>query len=926
MKISTDASIFEIEPIDVIYPNNREDLIKHVNKLIQSKQHFTLRAGGTSIGGQAIGDGVLIDVSKHLTKIIDFSEEQKRVKVEPGVIQEDLNDFLKPYGLKFAPDTSTSNRAMIGGMIGNNSCGAYSIYYGTTREHVESIEVILSDGSLAVFKELSEAELSEKLQLNTLEGDIYRFVVNTLDKNQSMILEAFPDKSLIRRNTGYAIDELIRKHQPFNADGNRFSLAPLICGSEGTLAIMVSATLKLVELPCYKSLLVAQFQSEMQSLKSVEGLMQLKPAAVEFIDKPTLEVSKNNIEQNANRSWIKGDPEAVLVIEFFADSEKFLESSVLKCQQFLSDNSAYDCSIIPQKEHYKVWGIRKAGLGLLMGNPGPRKALAIIEDAAIPLKYLYQYYIEVKEIISSYNANAVYYGHASVGLIHIRPELDLSIEQDRETMKAIASDVADLVKKYNGSLSGEHGDGRIRAPYLRRQLGDKVYQLLIDLKSTFDPEQLLNPNVIISDQPVDQHLRQVSPLEAGFKTGFDWSKDLSFFSAAEKCNGAGVCRKSSGKGVMCPSYKATRDESLSTRGRANLLRKALSSKNPLKALKDRELKKALELCLSCKACKTECPASVDMARLKSEYLYQTQKQQDQLELWRTRHLGIILRLGSKAPILFNRLQNFTPVKRLNKLAGDLPQLQNETLSTWWARNNTQTANKHQTTVWVLCDIFTEYYDLQTGKDTLNFLRSCPVNIELIILDVSIVALVSKGLLDEAKQALDKYYQQLSNIVQRDLIVGIDPSEVLVWRDDAKYLVEQTLTVNLFEELLLSLHKRDLLPELKAVDKEISIHLHCHQKALVDKQVTINALSLIPKLRINFLNTSCCGKAGDFGIKHTQLSDKIKLQMLEVGVDSLDTENIILYSGYSCKTQLISLCKGIPLSIQALTVSTIHINN
>lgn len=914
MKISTDASIFEIEPIDVIYPNSRKDLIDCVNKLIQDKQHFTLRAGGTSIGGQAIGDGVLIDISKHLTRVIDFSERERWVKVEPGVIQEDLNDFLKPYNLKFAPDTSTSNRAMIGGMIGNNSCGAYSVYYGTTREHVESIEVVLSDGSVVVFRELIEAELLEKLQLDTLEGDIYRFVVNTLGDNQSAILEAFPDESLIRRNTGYAIDELIRKHQPFNTAGNRFSLVPLICGSEGTLAVVLSATLRLVELPRYKSLVVAQFRSEAQSLKVVESLMQFKPAAVEFIDKPTLEVSKNNLEQNANRTWIKNNPDAVLVIEFFADSEDMLHSNVSDCQQFLIENGAYDCSIIPPQEHYKVWGIRKAGLGLLMGKPGPRKALAVIEDAAIPLQHLYAYYTKVKTIIESYGIEAVYYGHASVGLIHIRPELDLSLAQDRQAMKSIASDVADLVKEYRGSLSGEHGDGRVRAPYLKHQLGSQIYQLLVNLKKTFDPGQLLNPNVVISDQPIDQHLRQVSPMNVDFKTGFDWRSDLSFFSAVEKCNGASACRKSSGKGVMCPSYKATRDESLSTRGRANLLRKALSSKDPITALDDQELKQALELCLSCKSCKTECPASVDMARLKSEYLYQTQQQQDRLELWRTRHLGNILRLGSKMPILFNRVQNSTLVKRLNKLTGDLPQLQNETLSAWWAQNNTQTANRHQTTVWVLCDIFTEYYDLQTGKDTLNFLRSCPVNIELITLDVSIVALVSKGLLDEAKQALGKYYQQLSNIAQQDLIVGIDPSEVLVWRDDANYLVEQTLTVNLFEELVLSLHKRDLLPELSAIDKEIDIHLHCHQKALANKQVTLDALSLIPKLRVNILNTGCCGQAGDFGYRNTNMAKKVSTLYF----DTLFMEGKhVMISGFSCRNSNAIAGKKYPQSIQSL---------
>jgi FAD/FMN-containing dehydrogenase/Fe-S oxidoreductase len=898
MSISTDASIFEIEPKEVIYPANRKDLVEIVQDLLNKGQHFTMRAGGTSIGGQAIGDGVLIDISKYLTSIVSFSKKDREVTVEPGVIQDDLNDYLKPYNLKFAPDTSTSNRAMIGGMIGNNSCGAYSVYYGTTREHVKSIEVLLSDGSLVVFKELDELELKQKLQLQSLEGDIYRFVVNTLNHNKAGILNAFPDESLIRRNTGYAIDELIRKHQPFNSVGNKFNLTPLICGSEGTLGVIIKATLNLVELPKYKSLIVAQFESEEQALMIVHNLMQFKPAAVEFIDKPTLEVSKNNAQQNSNRTWIKGNPDAVLVIEFFSNSKKAQELTVIKCQQWLKSKKAYDYSEIDPKDYKKVWGIRKAGLGLLMGRAGSRKALAVIEDAAIPLKYLHQYYKEVKEVIKLYNITAVYYGHASVGLIHIRPELDLSIEKDKEIMSSIAYDVSILVKKYKGSLSGEHGDGRIRAPYIKDQLGQEVYQLLVDLKYTFDPKNLLNPNVIIGNNSITKDLRSVAQPNVNITAGFDWSDDISFFSATEKCNGAGVCRQSAGRGIMCPSYKATRDENFSTRGRANLLRKALSSNNPLKELSNAELKEALDLCLGCKACKTECPASVDMAKLKSEYLYQTQKQQDQLELWRIKNLGRILKFGSKVPELFNLIQNSTIAKKVAKLEGDLPQMQSTTLSKWW-KHNKPTYNEYEVTVWVLCDIYTEYYDTQVGKDLLSFLKSCKVNIELINLDTSIIALISKGLLNEAKQALNRYYAKLSNISEQDLIVGIDPSEALVWRDDAKYLVEKTLQVNLFEEVVIMLNKSNLLPKLKSIDEKVYVHLHCHQKSLVGKQITIDALSLIPKLQVEFLNTGCCGMAGDFGYKNQKLANAIKNQSFNIKyIESLGG-NIIVRTGFSC---------------------------
>ncbi|HIC40688.1 MAG TPA: FAD-binding oxidoreductase, partial [Piscirickettsiaceae bacterium] len=448
MLISTDASIFEIEPKEVVYPNSRDDLVKTIRQLLFKNQHFTMRAGGTSIGGQAIGSGVLVDISKHLTKIINFSEEDREVIVEPGVIQDDLNNFLKPYNLKFAPDTSTSNRAMVGGMIGNNSCGAYSVFYGTTREHVKSVEVVLSDGSLVEFKELNEVELDKKLTLKTLEGDIYRFIINLLNKNKQQILDAFPDESLIRRNTGYALDELIRKYLLDNIKGKKFSLVPLICGSEGTLGVIVNATLNLVDLPKHKGLMVAHFSSDEDSLSLVERLLDLQPAAVEYIDKPTLDASKSNALQKKNRVWINKDPQSVLIIEFFSNTKKELNEKLVSCRKWLLSNNAYHVGIVNSEDYPKVWEVRKAGLGLLMGKVGAKKAIAIIEDVAVPLKFLYSYYQEIKTLMQFYDVEAVYYGHASAGLIHVRPLLDLSSDIDREKAKNISLKVSKIVKKY----------------------------------------------------------------------------------------------------------------------------------------------------------------------------------------------------------------------------------------------------------------------------------------------------------------------------------------------------------------------------------------------------------------------------------------------------------------------------------------------
>jgi FAD/FMN-containing dehydrogenase/Fe-S oxidoreductase len=923
MLISTDASIFEIEPKEVIFPVDREDLINTIRRLLSENESFTMRAGGTSIGGQAIGSGVLVDISKYLTNVLSFSESDKEVVVEPGVIQDDLNIYLESFNLKFAPDTSTSNRAMIGGMIGNNSCGSYSVYYGTTRDHVKSVEVILSDGSLVMFKDLSQEELESKLQLKTLEGDIYRFFINLLQKNKTEILDSFPDESLIRRNTGYALDELIRKHQPFSVNGKEFNLAPLICGSEGTLGVVVSAKLNLVDLPKYKKLIVAHFSSDELSLSIVEQLLDFNPSAVEYIDKPTLDASKNNIQQEKNRVWINGNPKSVLIIEFFSDTLIELTSNLLECQEWLLSKGAYHVGLIDEKDHQKVWDVRKAGLGLLMGKVGAKKAVAIIEDAAVPLRHLFSYYQDVKTLMRFYNINAVYYGHASVGLVHIRPELDLSNPTDQIIMNDIAKNISTLVKKYKGSLSGEHGDGRIRSPFLKEQFGSNVYQYLVDLKKVFDPNNLLNPGVIINDGNILNNLRKVNQPEKSLLTGFDWNKDISFYYATEKCSGAGTCRKSAGQGVMCPSYRATRSEEFSTRGRANLLRRALNSNNPKEELKNEELKKALELCLSCKACKKECPASVDMSRLKSEYLYQTKTVQNQFELWQVRNFGKILKAASRIPNLFNFLQSRSMTKKILGINRNLPDLQKETLKSWWNKNK-HIKKGHNVTVWVICDLFTQYYDTKIGRDLINFLKACDVNIRLISYDDSIIAMISKGLLVEAKNALKEMKFKLKDVSENDYIIGIEPSETLVWRDDATSLLSGKLPrVLLFEELVLKLNNQDLMPKLKSIDSRVWVHTHCHQKALTDDIDLLRSLKLIPGIKVKMLNTGCCGMAGDFGYKYDDISKTIAHQSFDGPFKRINDDDILIATGTSCRKQISDVFQTKSIHLPQLFARTVN---
>lgn len=929
MRIVNDASVFEIYPLEIDTPISQKALFETVSHHLINHRTITMRAGGTSLGGQAIGSGCVIDISKHLTNILDYRPEDKEIYVEPGVIQDVLNDFIKTDGLRFAPDTSTSNRAMIGGMIGNNSCGSYSVYYGTTREHVKSVDVILADGSETTFEPLTASLLHEKLNLQTFEGNLYRTVFNLLERHGQQILENFPHPSIKRRNTGYALDELYRHHQPFNPQGKPFNLAPLICGSEGTLAVIKQATLNLVALPKHRQLICAHFNSVEAALKVVPGLLEFKPAAIELIDKATLDGAKANRQQQQNRFWIEGDPLAVLVIELFDEEAESLKTRLQNHQAWLLEHKAYSAPIIAIQDSAKVWEVRKAGLGMLMGKVTRKKAVAVIEDAAVPVHSLFDYYQDVQALMAELQVECVYYGHASVGLIHIRPEIDLATAEGKRLFQTIAERNSKLVKKYRGALSGEHGDGRIRAPFIKEQVGEQVYAYLLELKRAFDPFNLLNPGVIIGDMPITSNLRADRQPKQLLNTAFDWSKDLSLMDAVEKCNGAGACRKSAGNGVMCPSYQATREENNSTRGRANLLRFALTEANPRKALNKRELQQALEMCLGCKACKTECPANVDMARLKSEVLYQTRKGRFNLSDFALKHYGALLKIGQKTPKLFNWLQSLKLVKFAFGIdqRRTLPLAHTFNLQAWWQDQlnaNSSDASKPvkmTQTVWVLCDLYSQYQEPKVGQATLSSLQKLGLDVRPLFMQSSPRALISKGLLDEAQKALLEIVAQLKSVEDDDLVVGIEPSELLVWRDEANALLKTSIHKNdqawlnqkqpvlSFEELILSLNTQDKLPvltELKqsvAEEQKVFLHVHCHQKALATPMDSQKALELISGLTVEMLPTGCCGMSGEFGYKHYDVSKKIAEQVLLPRLAVAAESDLIVATGTSCRHQI-----------------------
>lgn len=897
---ANDASVYEFPIQQWVSPSNLEGLVDACRQAFNRQQPITLRAGGTSLGGQAIGPGVLMDVSKHLTRILDYCPDRKEVTVEPGVIQDDLNAVVKADGLRFAPDTSTSNRAMIGGMIGNNSCGSYSVYYGTTREHVKSVEVILSDGSETEFKDLSAEALHQKLSLQTFEGSIYRKVVALLEQYGDTILENFPDPSIKRRNTGYALDELYRHHQPFNPQGKPFNLTPLICGSEGTLAVVKTATLNLVDLPAHRQLICAHYHSVREALESVPEYLSFQPAAIELIDKATLEGSKDNKALQSNRFWIDGEPEAVLVIELFDESEASLAHRLERDQVWLMKHGAYAAPIIPAADSDKVWNVRKAGLGLLMGKVTRKKAVAVIEDAAVPVDKLPQYYQDVQALMAELKVGCVYYGHASVGLIHIRPELDLATDEGKRVFQEIAERNAKLVKQYRGAISGEHGDGRIRAPYIRAQVGDEVYQCLVDLKQAFDPDNLLNPGVIIGNRPIIEHLRADRQPKQHFSTGFDWSSDLSLMDAVEKCNGAAACRKSTG--TMCPSYQATREENYSTRGRSNLLRYALTEPDPVSALSSADLQDALEMCLGCKACHSECPANVDMARLKSEVLYQTAR--FSVSRWALKHYGRLMGLGKVWPKFYNRVQNLRLVKSLMRVdvRRTLPALAANSLHTLLP-GDLSNSESERPTVWVLCDLYSQYQEPGVGLAAVEVLHKIGCEVKPVFMKHSPRALISQGALKEAKAALAEITQQLASVEQGDWVVGIEPSEVLVWRDEVQALMTDAPAwqILLFEEAILKLNEQ--LPiRMRPLPQKVKVHVHCHQKSLAKESEVHQALQLIPELIVEKIHSGCCGMSGDFGYRHYDVSKRIAEQVLLPDVLS-DDEAWVVATGTSCRHQL-----------------------
>jgi len=928
---ATDASVYRELPAAVCRPRNTADLKKILTFCRQYKVPIVPRTAGTSLAGQVVGQGLVIDFSRYMNRILELHVAEKWVRVEPGVVLDELNQFLKPYELFFGPETSTSNRCMIGGMVANNSCGANSLVYGSTREHTLAIKALLADGGEVVFEALDNDAFRKKCLENNLEGRIYNQISELLSapENQLEIIEQYPDHRIKRRNTGYALDILLNS-QVFHRSAEKFNFCKLLSGSEGTLALFTEITLNLVPLPPpEKGLLCIHLNTIEEALLANLTVLEYAPVAVELIDKVVLDCSKENIEQSRNRFFVQGDPGAILVAEFAENSRSDIlhKTEALK-QALVRKRLGFHFPLVLGDDMKRVWALRKAGLGVLSNVPGDAKPLTVIEDTAIGVNELPEFFKEHSEMLKKLGIPCVYYAHIGSGELHMKPILNLKNPVDVERFHKVAHQTAHLVKRFRGSLSGEHGDGRLRGEFIPLMLGQKVYNMLQEVKNTWDPENLFNPGKILNTPSMKTHLRYLPGCtEPKIKTFFDYSKSKGFLRAIENCNGSGDCRKSALMGgVMCPSYHVAPDEINTTRGRANMVREIITHSTRKNPFDHRELLEVLQKCLQCKACKAECPSNIDMARFKSEVLQQYFLTNGTPV--RTRILGSMfgfMRLGSAIPFAYNWLIKTPGVSCLLKeLLGfaqsrNLPNLHRFTLRKWAGKHlqalNAKTDNKKK--VMLFCDEFTNYFDPVSGIHTIMLLSGAGYRIFIPNHVESGRAAISKGLLKKAAKRVAANLKILHPFVQESFpLVGIEPSAILSFRDEypdlcpeelrpqAQNLAENAFTVEEFLFREVEAGRMDL-GILQGKGTEVFYHSHCHQKALQQKDYAFELLRMVPKLRVTQIACGCCGMAGSFGFekKNYHLSMQIGEINLFPAIRRAPPDAIICASGISCRQQI-----------------------
>jgi FAD/FMN-containing dehydrogenase/Fe-S oxidoreductase len=924
---STDASIYQIEPLGVVIPRTAEDVQAALQITAEMHVPITPRGGGTSLSGQSIGPGLMIDHSKYLNRILDIDPIGRKAVVQPGVVLDEFNRALAAFDLQFGPEVSTSSRANLGGMMGNNSAGSRSVVYGKTIDHVRRLDVFLAGGSRASFGPLRPAEWDRRAAGSTPEADLYSHVRQIVLENADEIRRRFP--RILRRVSGYNLDVLCDFFTGTGANGNaRAGLHQLVIGSEGTLALIASAELNIIPRPKHRALLVAHYNSLGAAMDTVEACLEMGPSAVELMDRMLIDLARGSAAIRETMTAIRGSPAAVFMVEFHGDDAGDVADRVVRLQKRLGGAAGVE-ALVPALDpgsRDPLWNVRKSAVPLLFRLPGDRKPIAFVEDTAVSPARLPEFVARFEDILRTHGIRGAYYGHASVGCLHIRPALDLKNQDDVALMRRVTEKVTDLVLEFNGSLSGEHGDGLARSEWNRKMFGDVVYEAFRRVKRVFDPEGLLNPGKIVDAPPMTDNFRygpHYKPVE--LPTLFDFSKQEGFTRALELCNGSGACRKLKG-GTMCPSFRATRDEKDNTRGRANALRLALSGEDPLRDLRSRELYDVLDLCLMCKACKTECPSNVDLAKLKAEILhFYYERHPRPLGHRLLANVHLLNRFGAWAAPLVNWLQSRLLTRWLLERAGgidrrrSLPALHAHHFRRWFARHKPAAPAGERGTVLLLDDCFTTYNEPEIGRAAVHVLEAAGYRVELTGLECCGRPMLSKGFLVPARALIRRQAPHLASrlrILSRGQagpvpILGLEPSCLSALVDEWPELLPSDATKRVAEsaqlaDVWLARQVREGRCELPLEPRpgKCLLHGHCHQKAVFGVAGSAEALKLVPGLEVTALDSGCCGMAGSFGFEreHFELSEQIANLELLPALRAAP-EALVAAPGTSCRHQI-----------------------
>ena len=912
MLYRTDASIYEIEPVGLVLPRSAADVSATVRIAAKYGVAVLPRGGGTSLAGQVVGEAVHLDLSKHMNRILEFDREARWVRVEPGVVLDELNEFLKPHGLQFAPDPATSSRANIGGMVGNNSSGSRSILYGKTIDHVLGLKVVLADGVTTELGPMDADHLRRKEAQNDLEGRVYREVSRISSVYRDEIERRFP--KVMRRVSGYNLDEFIEPARPFD-------LTNIVVGSEGTLCVVVEAKLNLEPLPARTAVVACHFQDLIEAMHANRDILETSPSAVELLDKILLDQTKGSIEYARHRSFLVGDPEALLFVEYQGDSEVELLDRMDHLEAMLLEQGrgyAY-VKAIDALEQKKIWDLRKAGLGLLMGMKGDAKPNPGIEDTCVPPEHLAEYVERVRAIAAESGVVAEYYGHASVGVLHIRPILDLKSSDGIRILRTLEDRISDVVLEYGGSMSAEHGDGLARSEWIPKMFGNTIVRAFAEVKGAFDPDGIMNPGKIVDAPPMDGSLRYgdgYRPQEP--KTHFSFAADGGMHRAAEMCSGVGECRKKLA-GTMCPSYMATLDEQHTTRGRANALRAALSGRLSGEGLTGKGLYEVMDLCLECKACKSECPSNVDMAKLKYEFLAHYHGEHGYpLRSHLFGKIGRFSAVASGLAPVTNWLLGLGPNRWLmDRLFGisrhrRLPRFAGQRFSRWFAGRGVKPSGTRGK-VLLFNDTFTEFNEPQIGMAATFILERLGFEVEIAANRACCGRpLISKGFLAEAKQQARASIEILAPFAREGIpILGLEPSCILCFTDDYLDLIDHPDAARVAEQaMMLEEFVAQVIREGAELSftqrrKQILVHGHCHQKALVGMAATVEVLNLPFGYEAAEINSGCCGMAGSFGYEteHYEISMKVGEQRLFRAIREADEEVEVAAVGTSCRHQI-----------------------